>query len=70
MGEQESARIAERRHEATAAVRLVSKDGDVLWSTTQESLGAKFRGAAADVAEKITRQLVKDYETAKRMTGR
>ena len=58
VGEQESTRIAERKHEATAAVRLVSKDGDVLWSTTQESLGAKFRGASADVADKITRQLL------------
>ncbi|HSW50690.1 MAG TPA: hypothetical protein VLH09_10975 [Bryobacteraceae bacterium] len=67
VGEQESTRIAERKHEATASVRLVSKDGDVLWSTTQESLGAKFRGASADVAEKITRQLVKDYESAKRL---
>ena len=45
---------AERRHEAIAAVRLVNKDGDVIWATTQESLGAKFRGASADVAEKIT----------------
>ena len=65
VGEKESTRIAERKHEATAAVRLVSKEGDVLWSTTQESLGAKFRGASADVAEKITRQLEKDYECAK-----
>jgi hypothetical protein len=65
VGEKESTRIAERKHEATAAVRLVSKEGDVLWSTTQESLGAKFRGASADVAEKITRQLEKDYESAK-----
>jgi hypothetical protein len=66
VGEQESTRIAERKHEATAAVRLVSKDGDVLWSTTQESLGAKFRGSGADVADKITRQLLRDYEAAKK----
>jgi hypothetical protein len=65
VGEQESTRIAERKHEATASVRLVSKDGDVLWSTTQESLGAKFRGASADVADKVTRQLLKDYEAAR-----
>jgi hypothetical protein len=45
-----------------ATVRLVNKDGDVIWSTTQESTGAKFRGASADVAEKITRQLVADYD--------
>jgi hypothetical protein len=65
VGEQESTRIAERKHEAVASVRLVSKDGDVLWSTTQESLGAKFRGASADVADKVARQLLKDYEAAR-----
>jgi hypothetical protein len=70
VGEQETARIEERKHEATAAVRLVSKEGDVLWSTTEESLGAKFRGASADVAEKITRQLVKDFEIAKKLHSR
>jgi hypothetical protein len=34
----------------------------VIWSTTQESNGAKFRGASADVADKITKQLVTDYD--------
>ena len=46
-------------------MRLVSKDGDVLWSTTQESLGGKFRGASAEVADRITRQLIGDYERAR-----
>jgi hypothetical protein len=41
-GESESSRSVERRHEANAAVRLVNKDGDVIWSTTQESMGASF----------------------------
>jgi hypothetical protein len=44
----------------------VDKDGDVIWSTIQESKGAKFRGASADVADKITRQLVADYERARK----
>lgn len=61
-GERESSNIKERRHEALATVRLVNKDGDVIWSTTQESNGAKFRGASADVAEKITRQLSADVD--------
>ena len=61
-GEHESENIKERKHEALATVRLVNKDGDVIWSTTQESNGAKFRGASADVAEKIARQLSADYE--------
>ena len=65
-GESESSRSSERRHEANAAVRLVNKDGDVIWSTTQESMGARFRGASADVADKITRRLAEDYERAKK----
>lgn len=66
-GQDESSRIVERKHEATASVRLVNKDGDVIWSTTQESRGGKFRGASADVADKVTRQLVDDYRKARRM---
>ena len=62
VGEENSINIKERRHEALATVRLVNKDGDVIWSTTQESNGAKFRGASADVADKITRQLTADVE--------
>jgi hypothetical protein len=60
IGDNESESIKERKHEAIATVRLVNKDGDVIWSTTQESTGARFRGASADVAEKIARQLVDD----------
>jgi hypothetical protein len=67
VSDRESTRIAERKHEAVAAVRLVNKDGDVLWSTTQESLGSKFKGSSADVADKITKQLQADYERARRL---
>ncbi|MCU1275356.1 MAG: hypothetical protein JWO48_2787 [Bryobacterales bacterium] len=65
VGEHESTHISERKHEAVASVRLVNKDGDVIWSTTQESLGAKFRGASADVADKVTKQLLADIEKVK-----
>jgi hypothetical protein len=66
VGGNESHHIKERKHEAYAAVRLCNKDGDVLWSTTQESLGAKFRGASADVAAKIAHQMTLDFERARR----
>jgi hypothetical protein len=49
-----------------AAVRLVNRDGDVIWSTTQESGGAKFRGASADVAAKVVKQLLADIDAARR----
>ena len=66
-GESESDHSAERRHEAIAAVRLVNKEGDVIWATIQESLGAKFRGASTDVADKITAKLKEDFERARRL---
>ena len=66
-GESESDHSVERRHEAIAAVRLINKDGDVIWSTTQESLGAKFRGASMDVADKITSKLKEDFDRARKL---
>ena len=69
IGENDSRRDEERKHEAIATVRLVSKDGDVIWSATAESLGAKFMGASADVADKIAKRLVSDYRAAKRQVA-
>lgn len=69
-GDNESHHIKERKHEAFATVRLCNRDGDVLWSTTQESDGAKFRGAGADVAAKIARQLALDMERARKPVSR
>jgi hypothetical protein len=66
LSENDSHHSRERKHEAYATVRLCNKDGDVLWSTTQESLGGKFRGASADVAAKIAHQMTLDYERARR----
>jgi len=67
IGENESEHSTDRRHEAIAAVRLVNKEGDVIWSTTEESLGAKFHGASADVADKITAKLKEDFERARKL---
>jgi hypothetical protein len=69
VSDHESTNIKERKHEALATVRLVNKDGDVIWSTTQESVGGKFRGASADVAEKIAKQLQVDFGKAKKTSG-
>ena len=62
VGENESTIMNERKHQSIATVRLVNKDGDVLWSTTKESGGAKFRGSNADVADKIVKQLLSDID--------
>lgn len=65
ISDSESNHSRERKHEASAAIRLVDSNGDVIWSTTQESGGGKFHGAMADVAEKIARQLVDDTKKAR-----
>lgn len=66
IGENESRRTEERKHEAIVTVRLVNKDDDVVWSATAESFGGKFLGASADVADKIAKRLVTDYKAAKK----
>jgi hypothetical protein len=65
ISDNESSHMKERRHEASASMRLVNTNGDVIWSTTQESAGGKFRGAMADVADKIARQLMEDTRKAR-----
>lgn len=69
IGENDSRRSEERKHEAIVTVRLVSKDDDVIWSSTAESLGGKFLGASADVADKIAKSLAADFKTAKRLAA-
>ena len=65
ISQNESSHIKEHRQEVGASVRLVDAEGDVIWSTTQESGGAKFRGAMADVAEKIARRLADETKKAR-----
>ncbi|HYD16575.1 MAG TPA: hypothetical protein VEB03_01080 [Candidatus Nanoarchaeia archaeon] len=52
---------------AKASVRLVNSDGDVIWTSTQESKGAKYKGASADVADKIVKQLIRDIEKSEKI---
>jgi len=69
IGETDSRRSEERKHEAVVTVRLVSKDDDVIWSGTAESLGGKFLGASADVADKIAKRLATDFKAAKKLAA-
>ncbi len=70
IGETDDSYRRERKHEATAAVRLVLRSGEVVWSTTQESGGGKYRGSGADVAEKVAQELVRAYQRAVRLEKR
>jgi hypothetical protein len=61
-GSADSQASVETMNDARVSVRLLSLEGDVVWSTTQESKGAKYKGATADVADKIVKQLLWDME--------
>jgi len=53
-------------NEARVAIRLVDADGDVIWTSTQESKGAKYKGSSADAADKCVKQLLRDVEKLER----
>jgi hypothetical protein len=58
----DSTASTETINDARVAVRLVAADGDVIWTCTQESKGAKYKGASADVADKVVKQLLRDLD--------
>lgn len=61
----DSSTNTETVQEAKIAVRLVDANGDVIWTSTQESKGAKYKGSAADAADKCVKQLLHDIEKLK-----
>jgi curli biogenesis system outer membrane secretion channel CsgG len=61
----DSSANTETIQEAKLALRMVDLNGDVIWTTTQESKGAKYKGPSADVADKCVKQLLHDTERLK-----
>ncbi len=61
-GIRDSSANTETIHEAKVSLRLVNPDGDVIWTVIQESKGAKYKGPAADAADRCVKQLVRDTE--------
>lgn len=59
-GIRDSSASTETIKEASISVRLVSPDGDVIWTCSKESKGGKYMGASADAADQIVKQLEKD----------
>lgn len=59
---EDSQASTETINDARLAIRLVAADGDVIWATTKESKGAKYKGASADVADQIVKQLLWDLD--------
>ena len=61
----DSSANTETIHEAKVGIRLVNPDGDVIWTSTQESKGGKYKGAGADAADRCIKQLLRDIDKVK-----
>lgn len=70
LGIGDSQSSVETVNDARLAVRLVSPDGDVVWSATEESKGAKYKGATADVADLVVKALLSDLDRLRTTAGR
>lgn len=70
VGDNEDSDRRERKHEALIAVRIVLNNGEVVWAAARESNGAKFRGAAADVAHGIAEELEAAVAKARQLAQR
>ena len=62
MGISDSALHTETINDARVAIRLVTPDGDVIWTSTQESKGAKYKSSSADVADQCVKDLLRSVE--------
>lgn len=69
MGISDSSVHTETINEARVAIRLVSPDGDVIWTSTQESKGAKYKSSSADVADQCVKDLLRAVEKLDRATA-
>ena len=57
---------SENKQHAVVTMRLVDKDGEILWATSLESAGGKTKGAIGDAAERAARKLLRDLERAEK----
>lgn len=51
--------------QASVVLRLVDRDGVVIWATTQESSGGKAEAAVPDALDRAVRQLFRDVDKVK-----
>lgn len=57
---------AETKSSASLTLRIVDKEGTIIWAHTQDSPGGKTKGAISDAVDRALRQLTRDFERAAR----
>jgi hypothetical protein len=64
----ESLSSSEVKQSAVVTLRIVDKDGEIIWAISQESTGGKTKGAIGDAAERAIRRLLRDIERAEKQS--
>lgn len=59
----------DQKKQATVTLRLVDKDGEILWAASLESTGGKTKGAIGDAAERAVRKFLRDLERAEKQAA-
>ncbi len=57
---------SENKQHAAVTMRLVDKEGEILWAASLESTGGKTKGAIGDAADRAVRKLLRDLERAEK----
>ncbi|MBI1749032.1 MAG: hypothetical protein HY234_09850 [Acidobacteria bacterium] len=65
----ESLSSSEVKEQAAVTMRLVDKDGEILWAASLESTGGKTKGAIGDAAERAVRKFLRDLERAEKQNA-
>jgi len=66
----ESLSSSEVKQEAAVTLRIVDRDGEIIWATSQESAEGKSKGAIGLAAEQAVRRLLRDIERAEKARTR
>jgi len=62
----ESLSSSEVKVQAAVTLRVVDREGEILWAASLESTGGKTKGAINDAAERAVRRLLRDIERAEK----
>jgi hypothetical protein len=57
---------SENKQHAAVTMRLVDKDGEILWAASLESTGGKTKGAIGDAADRAVRKFLRELERAEK----
>ena len=63
---QETLASSEVKVQAAVTLRVVDREGEILWAASLESTGGKTKGAINDAAERAVRRLLRDIERAEK----